>query len=121
VRAVSEKTQEGRLTCAAAHTIAETMNVPPEEVGYAADVLGVKIAKCQLGLFGYGPGKKKIGPASEVSSKLKQAIDRSTVNGRLACADAWTIAEELHVSRMEVASACEAMRIKITSCQLGAF
>lgn len=120
-RAVTEKAQDGRLTCAAAHSIAERMNVPAEEVGFTADVLGVKIAKCQLGLFGHGPGNKKIGPASEISPVLKQAIESSIVNGRLGCAAAWGIAEELHISRMEVSSACEAMKIKISSCQLGAF
>ncbi len=121
VRAVTEKAREGQITCAAAHAISERMNVPPEEVGYAADVLGVRITKCQLGLFGYGPEKKKVGPAPEVSSGLRQAIERSVINGRLACADAWRIAGELHVPRMEVSSACEAMKIKISSCQLGAF
>jgi hypothetical protein len=121
VRAVTEKAEQGRLTCDAAHGIVERLNVPPAEVGDAADVLGVKIEKCQLGLFGYAPEKKKVGPAVQVSPGLQRAIETSVVNGRISCADAWRVAEELHLTRMEVSSACEAMRIKISSCQLGAF
>ncbi len=121
VQAVAEKSKEGGLPCATAHSIAKQMNVAPEEVGFAADVLGVTIVKCQLGLFGYGSQKKKIEPLAAVPPALQQAIENSLENGRLACAVAWRIAEELHVSRMEVSSACEAMKIKISSCQLGAF
>jgi hypothetical protein len=121
VRAVTEKVKEGRITCAAAHSLAKSLNVPPEEVGLAADVLGVKIAKCQLGLFGYGPDRKKVGPAPEIASRLREAIESSLVNGRLGCAASWGIAEEFQISRMEVASACEAMKVKIRACQLGAF
>lgn len=121
VRAVTEKTKEGKLTCAAAHSIAERMGVPSEEVGIAADALGVRIHKCQLGLFGYGPENKKIGPAPEVSTGLRQAIEGAKVNGRLGCAAAWRIAEEFHISRMDVASACETMKVKISACQIGAF
>jgi hypothetical protein len=120
-RAVTEKTREGQLTCAAAHSIAERMNVPPEEVGYTADALGVKIGKCQLGLFGYGQQKKAIVPAAEIPPALKEAIESSVVNGRLGCAASWKIAEELRLPRMDVSSACEAMKIKISACQLGAF
>lgn len=120
-RAVTEKTREGQITCAAAHSIAESMNVPPEEVGYTADALGAKIGKCQLGLFGYGQQKKAIVPAPEISPALKQAIESSVVNGRLGCAAAWKIAEELRLPKMDVSSACDAMKIKISACQLGAF
>jgi hypothetical protein len=120
-RAVTEKTREGQLTCAAAHAIAERMKVAPEEVGFTADVLGAKIAKCQLGLFGYGSQKKKISPAPEILPALKEAIESAVVNGRLGCDAAWKIADELKLKRMEVSSACEAMKIKISACQLGAF
>lgn len=122
VRAVAEKADNGTLTCAAAFSIAADLKVPPEEVGFAADVRSAKIVKCQLGLFGYGPEKKKVKPAAEaVPPALKQAIEGALDHGRLRCAVAWRIAEELRIPKMEVSSACETMKIKISSCQLMAF
>jgi hypothetical protein len=120
-RAVAERAEDGRLSCAAAHSIAERMDAPPEEIGHAADFLDIRITKCQIGLFGYGAEKKMIAPAPEILPALKQAIENSVVNGRLGCAAAWRIAEELQLPKMEVSSACEAMKIKISACQLGAF
>jgi hypothetical protein len=120
-RAVTEKAKDGQITCAAAHSIAERMDAQPEEIGHAADFLGLRLTKCQLGLFGYGAEKKKVAPAAEVPPALRQAIESSIVNGRLGCAAAWKIAKELQLKRMEVSSACEAMKIKLSTCQLGAF
>jgi len=50
--AVRERASDGRLPCAAALALAETLGVPPSQVGRAADDLGIKIAACQLGCFG---------------------------------------------------------------------
>jgi len=121
VSAVAEKAEDGQLSCASAHSISESMGARPEEIGNAADFLDVRITKCQLGLFGYGAEKKKVAPAAEVVPPLREAIETSVVNGRLGCAEAWSIAKELKIPRMVVASACEAMKIKISACQLGAF
>jgi hypothetical protein len=121
VRAVEEKGRDGGLACAVAHKMAGELGVEPREVGLAADMIGVAIVKCQLGLFGYSPEKRIAKPASEVSPDLKEAIQKSLKEGRLSCADAWKIADDRGLPRMAVASACEAMRIKISSCQLGAF
>jgi len=41
----------GKLPCAEAFKIAMKFKVAPEQVGYKADELGVKIASCQLGCF----------------------------------------------------------------------
>lgn len=122
VRAVTEKAEEGSIACAVAHALVGELRVRSEEVGLAADVQGIQIVKCQLGLFGYGTPKGSIvKPAPEIAPDLKQAIERSLVNGRLSCANAWQIAEELGITRLGVGSACEAMKVKISSCQLGAF
>jgi len=43
---------EGRLTCAVALDIAARLRIPPEDVGQAANELGLKIVECQLGCFG---------------------------------------------------------------------
>jgi hypothetical protein len=121
VRAVVEKAEKGCIACAAAHTIASELGEGPGEVGFAADLKEISIVKCQLGLFGYGSHGRTVKPASEVTPALRQAIESSLVNGRLTCADAWRIADASGIPRMGVASACEAMKVKISSCQLGAF
>lgn len=51
LQAVREKAEENRLPCAAALKLAEELEVPPIEVGKAANALGIKIVKCSLGCF----------------------------------------------------------------------
>jgi hypothetical protein len=116
---------EGKLPCAAAFVAVADLGVEPALVGEAADRMEIRLSRCQLGLFGYGPkaeGKHKIvEPADEVSSGLAQAIRDSASGGRLSCRAAWEIATALGIARMEVAAAAEFLEVKIGSCQLGAF
>ena len=42
---------DGRLDCAAAFHIAAEHDVTLREIGRAADALGIKIRRCQLGAF----------------------------------------------------------------------
>ena len=111
----------GEISCAAAFRIAGNLAVDPEEVGFTMDSLELKIAKCQMGLFGYRPQKCIVEPAERVEQPLEAAIRKALIDGRLPCIAAWEIAESLKVSKMAVASACESQRIKISACQLGAF
>jgi len=119
--AVEQKASEGVISCAAAHKIAVDLGVPPGEVGVGIDLLELRMVKCQLGLYGYGPERKVVKPAETVSEALEGAIKESLSEGRLPCAAAWEAAKRLGISKMDVSSACEAMNIKIVSCQLGAF
>ncbi len=119
--AVKKKAKQGELPCAVAHSIAKDLGVPPEEVGFAMDMLGISITKCQLGLFGYRPERKILKPAKDVSEDLRKEIENSVEEGRIPCKKIWQIAERLGIGKMEVASACEALGIKISRCQLGAF
>lgn len=118
---VKEKVSGDDITCAAAHGIAEALEVSPSEVGTAVDLMEIRIVKCQLGLFGYSPQKRIVEPADSVAPELEQAIRAGLVNDRLPCATSWKIAEDMGLGRMEVAAACEALEIKVTPCQLGAF
>jgi hypothetical protein len=52
---------------------------------------------------------------------MEEVIRDALDNDRLTCARAWEIAKKLGIGKMEVSSACEALEIKISSCQLGAF
>jgi hypothetical protein len=119
--AVKARASEGKIPCAVAFEIAKELNVPPKEVGMTIDKLEIKLAKCQLGLFGYGPQKRVVTPADQVSPELEDALRQSLVQGKLPCKAAWDIAETFGLRKMEVSAACEALRIKISSCQLGTF
>jgi PIN domain nuclease of toxin-antitoxin system len=81
----------------------------------------VRITRCQLGLFGYAPEKRVVRPAESVSESIRSAVTAKLESGRLSCADAWEIAEKLHLRKMDVSSACEKLNVRISRCQLGAF
>ena len=113
--------KDNGISCAAAHKLAKELGLDPAEIGFTMDHLEVKITACQMGLFGYSPQKKIVEPAPHVHLDLKKAIESKAENNRLPCKSAWDIADTMGIKRMEVASACEALQIKITPCQLGAF
>jgi hypothetical protein len=112
---------DGRISCNSGHKIAGKLKVPPTEVGIAIDLLEMRINKCQLGLFGYSPENKIVKPAGEVSPELEKTILKRLTKGRLHCSAAWEIAKIFNIPKMEVSSTCEALQIKISACQLGAF
>ena len=119
--ALLRRASEGNLACAAAFEVASELNVSPQAVGHAADLLEVRIVECQLGLFGYHPKKSIVRPAAAVPPELEKAILAGLVSERLPCKTAWDIAEELALRKMDVSAACDAMGVKIKPCQLGAF
>jgi hypothetical protein len=113
------------LSCADAFGIAVELRVDPLEIGRAADEMGIRLNRCQLGLFGYGPkaeGRHRIvRPAEVIKPGLAQAIHDGLSAGALACETAWEIASGLRVSKLEVAAAVERLGIRVIRCQLGAF
>ncbi len=119
--AVTDRADDGRITCVQVFDIVSELGVSPSEAGKAVDLLKVKLVKCQLGLFGYPRGKPIVKPAAQVSPDLESAIRGRLAEGRLSCAEAWRIAEEMDLKRMDVSGAAEALGIKIKPCQLGAF
>ncbi|HOO89767.1 MAG TPA: hypothetical protein PLA74_02985 [Syntrophales bacterium] len=119
--AIKSKSKEGRITCAAAHKIAGDLQTAPAEVGVAMDLMEMRLNKCQLGLFGYSPERRIVKPASEVSPELEAAIRKSAVDGRIPCLASWEIAKDFGIAKMDISCACEALGIKVSSCQLGAF
>ena len=118
---IEDKAKNGEISCAVVFQISEELNITPAEVGKAVDLLNVRLVKCQLGLFGYGPGQKAVKPKSPENKELEKAIRAAVVETRLACRDAWRIAEQFNIPKMAVSNVCEALGIKIKPCQLGAF
>jgi len=123
--AVREKLQleaiAGQLACADAFQLAAELQQSPAEIGKAADLLGIRLVKCQLGLFGYAPEKKMVRPAETVDRALEDAIRAGLQDGRLTCRLAWELAERFQIPKMRVSAACEALSVKVRPCQLGAF
>jgi hypothetical protein len=119
--ALQSRANESGLACATAFAVAAEMEVQPKAVGEAMDQLRIPIIKCQLGLFGYAPEKKIVAPAKTVSADEEQGVRQALVNGRLPCAICWQLATTFGKTRLEMASICEGLAVKISPCQLGAF
>ena len=119
--AVKLQAINGKISCASGYKIAGKLKVPPAEVGISIDLMEIRINKCQLGLFGYSPENRIVKPAEKVSPELEEAILKTLSDNRLSCSVAWEIAKRFNIPKMEVSSACEALKIRISACQLGAF
>jgi hypothetical protein len=118
---VIENAKDGEVACAVAFKIASELTVSPAEIGKTVDLLDLKLSKCQLGLFGYQPHKKKVTSRKPENQQVEKSIRDALVNGKLACRDAWAISARHNVAKMAVSGACEFLGIKIKPCQLGAF
>jgi hypothetical protein len=119
--ALKQGTSDDKISCASAFKVAGKLKITPGDVGVTIDLLEIPVIECQLGLFGYGPAKKGFIAADTVSLALEAAIRESLVKGKLPCASAWAVAVKFNSAKREIASACEALKIKISSCQLGTF
>lgn len=116
----------GEITCPRAFALARRLGVPPAAVGAAADDLGVRVQRCQLGLFGYGSkaeGKSKIVKAIDpvppaLAERLRTAAGDA---GAVTCAEVWEVARQAHTGRLAVAGAAQGLDIHISECQLGCF
>ncbi len=115
------RSQSGEISCTEAFQAAAALQVPPSAIGTTLDLLEFRIVKCQLGLFGYQPEKRLVEPAAAVPEDLARAIREALAEGRLPCLAAWGLAEKRGLSKLHLAAACEALGIKISACQLGAF
>jgi hypothetical protein len=56
-----------------------------------------------------------------MNSELDKKIQTSLLDGKLPCATAFQIAKELNVTTKEIGEACNRLKIKVRSCQLGCF
>ena len=48
---LAKAAEDGRVQCASALAIARSLNVPSREIGKLADMLGLRVCKCQLNCF----------------------------------------------------------------------
>jgi hypothetical protein len=124
-QAIVAHLEEGQLSCQQAHALARGFGMEPLEVGLAADEAGVRIFRCQLGLFGYGSkadGTHKIArPMEQIPPQIEAALRGEAGEEGLACAAMWRIADRLGISRLEASNAAEGLRLRVSHCQLGCF
>ena len=118
---LKKKSNQGKISCAAAHAAAKELGITPAEAGIQADLLELRLTKCSLGLFGYEPNWTILQKDLPVSEELNTAIDAVSKDGRITCAACWKIAERLKMKKTDISSACEKKGLKIKKCQLGAF
>lgn len=110
-----------RLACAQAMALAADSQVPPADVGAAADAAGVKITRCQLGLFGRSAPQPH--QDDGISRPAQSVLDRldTLAAAEITCAKAWALADELGVGRMAVGQALREQGVHVCACQLGCF
>ncbi|MBN1835263.1 MAG: hypothetical protein JW820_05385 [Spirochaetales bacterium] len=126
LRLRSSLDKHGQVPCAAAHRIAEELEVKPLQVGKQADAIGIRISRCQLGLFGYTP--KKGTPGFRVAKKLdnppetaSEAVRKTAEQGRIPCLALWRLAAQYELTRRDMGDIAETLELKVTPCQLGCF
>jgi hypothetical protein len=124
-QAILDRLEGGQLACNQAHAIAQTFGVDPLVVGLAANEANIRITRCQLGLFGYGPkaeGKHKIvNPMEDVPERLAARLRAEADGDGIRCTAVWRVADGLGFKRIEASSAVEAMGLRVSRCQLGCF
>jgi hypothetical protein len=120
-QALRDVAREGKVTCSAAHRVAQILRVPAAEVGKTADLLEFRVIECQMGLFGYSPEKRIVKPMENVSGDLLARVEAAAPAGKITCATCWKIARDLGLGKMEVSAACEGLGLKVKDCQIGAF
>lgn len=118
---IKAMTNNNTITCASAHKISKDLNLPPSEIGIQIDLLEFRITECQVGLFGYKNGEKRINPEIEIPPDLDDELKKSASSGRISCRSCWDIAGLLKMKRLDIGSACEKRNIRIKPCQLGSF
>jgi hypothetical protein len=125
LQAMRNRLEDGQLRCSQAFALAQHLGLDPLTVGMAANEAEIRISRCQLGLFGYGPkaeGKHKIvHPMDAVPERLAARLRATAKGGDITCKAVWEVADGLGYKRLEASSAVEAMGLRVSRCQLGCF
>lgn len=58
---------------------------------------------------------------AQLDQKVLQAVEKAARDGKLSCAEAHRLAQELGASLLTIGQACDELGIKIRNCQLGCF
>ncbi|MBU0993588.1 MAG: hypothetical protein KJ737_13920 [Proteobacteria bacterium] len=114
--------KDGKLSCAKCFSLSDELDISAREIGQFADTHHIRLVKCQLGLFGTGPGQQKgVLKINPVPEELKKRVFNHLDDGKLDCKIAWKVALEMNITKMNVSGACETLGVRIKNCQIGAF
>ena len=100
--ALEKEIHNGRISCAAAHGVAQRLARPPADIGRALDLMEIRLSRCQLGLFGYQPENRIVKKADHWDAGLEKEIRAALRDGRLPCIEAWDIANRCQIGRAHV-------------------
>lgn len=114
---------DGTLPCERAHRIATDLDLSPLAVGAAVDRLGLRISRCQLGLFGYAEfGAKRASVDVEtIPDRVATALADANRPEGVPCKAAWDVAAEQGLPRLLIGSVADRLEVRIAPCQLGCF
>jgi hypothetical protein len=116
---------DGQLPCALAHKVADELGVMPEVLGAAAKEAGIRITRCQMGLFGYGPkgtpSYRVVRAADHCPEDLTAEAKAALVDSRLPCRAAWALAKRRGLTYRGMGDILEAPGLKVKPCKLGQF
>jgi hypothetical protein len=118
--------ENGQIHCESAHRIAGQLGIEPLRVGEQADEIGIRITRCQLGLFGYAPKKgtpgyrlvERLGNPPDAAS---EAVRKAANRGRIPCLTLWRLADQHGLSKLDMGNIAETLQLKVAPCQLGCF
>lgn len=117
-----QHTPDGQLSCVLAFRLAREFNVTEADIGHYADLCGVHLVQCQIGLFGCGPGKKRrVEKRENLDPGLVKAVEEAVKDAVILCADVFRIADGLKAGKVDVGCVCETLGFKIKGCRFGAF
>jgi hypothetical protein len=113
---------DGKLACSEAFRLSGELGLPESEIGNYADLCGVRLVKCQIGLFGYGPEKKRLVETRDLlDPDLASAVRSLSNGGVILCVEVFGLAESFKISKVDVGCACETLGIRVKGCRFGAF
>lgn len=118
--------ENDQLPCKEAHGIAEEFGVSPKSIGDLVTESGLKICRCQLGLFGYAekknmPGFRKVHRMGSVPAEVEAEVRKAVQKNKIACVELWRIGTSMNVPRTEMGNTAETLSLKVSPCQLGCF
>jgi len=118
--------KDGQIHCAAAHRVAERLGVKPLFVGEQADEIGIRITRCQLGLFGYAqkkgmPGYRAVRKLDEPPETASASVQKAADHGKIPCCTLWHLARRHGLTKRDAGNIAETLELKVTTCQLGCF
>ena len=57
----------------------------------------------------------------DMREKIRDAVRKAAIGGRLSCEKAHELGKELEVTLQEIGAVCNELNIRIKDCQLGCF